>query len=98
MLLGEPKGPEFDPILSVRHNLNSYISIKEARKSYSLHYSALNKLADIEDVVIIDPIDYLCNEQCNVMDDNLNYYYRDPTHMRPWYVKQSLGYLEQILK
>jgi peptidoglycan/LPS O-acetylase OafA/YrhL len=97
IILGEPKGPEFDPKLSVRHNLKHYITIEEARENYKVHYSALDKLDEIDGITIIDPIDHLCDEICMVMDNNFNYFYRDATHMRPWYAKKSLGYLDRVL-
>jgi peptidoglycan/LPS O-acetylase OafA/YrhL len=97
MILGEPRGKEFNPKQSVRHNLNNFIPVSKAREEYKIHYSALNKLSEKKDVKIIDPIDYLCNEICLVMDDNFKYYYKDGTHMRPWYAKENLHYLAEIL-
>ena len=98
MILGEPKGAEFDPITSTRHNLSSFITKQRAREDYQLHYAALEQLREKNNVKIIDPINYLCDDICPVMDDNYQYYYRDPTHMRPWYAKKSLRYLEEIIE
>jgi hypothetical protein len=98
MILGEPKGPMFDPKLSVRHNLKNSITIEDARKPYVIHYDSIEKLDNISDVVIIDPLNYLCDQLCFVMDDEFNYFYSDSSHMRPWYARESLGYLEQVLK
>ena len=97
MILGEPRGKEFDPKMSVRHELNNFIPVNKAREEYKIHYSALNELSEKKGVKIIDPIDYLCNEICSVMDDNFKYYYKDSTHMRPWYAKNNLHYLKEIL-
>ncbi|NVK57502.1 MAG: acyltransferase [Alteromonadaceae bacterium] len=96
MILGEPKGSEFDPKLSVRNNLNTFITRQQARKYYSLHYEALEQLDEKDGVYIIDPIDYLCDDVCMTMDDNYKFYYKDATHMRPWYAKEKLAYLESI--
>jgi peptidoglycan/LPS O-acetylase OafA/YrhL len=98
MILGEPKGLVFDPKLSVRHNLKNSITLEEARQPYVMHYDSLEKLDDINDVVIIDPMNHLCGELCFVMDEDFNYFYSDPSHMRPWYAIKSLTYLDQILK
>lgn len=98
LILGEPQGFEFDPRSSLRYDLKKYITIKEAREKYLLHYSALEKLDEAEGITIIDPIDYLCDEVCMVMDNDFNYYYKDTSHMRPWYAQKSLRYLEKILK
>jgi peptidoglycan/LPS O-acetylase OafA/YrhL len=98
MILGEPKGAEFNPLLAIRHNLKKSITIKEARDEYTVHYSALDKLDETDGITIIDPIEYLCDEVCLIMDDDFNYYYKDSSHMRPWYAKKSLRYLDSILK
>lgn len=97
MILGGPRGQEFDPKMSVRHDLNNFIPVNKIREGYKFHYSALDELSEKEDVKIIDPIDYLCNETCSVMDKNFKYYYKDAGHMRPWYVKNNLHYLTEIL-
>ncbi|MDX1728941.1 MAG: SGNH hydrolase domain-containing protein [Pseudoalteromonas tetraodonis] len=98
LILGEPQGFEFDPRSSLRYDLKKYITTKEAREKYALHYSALEKLDETDSITIIDPIDYLCDEVCMVMDNDFNYYYKDTSHMRPWYAQKSLRYLESILK
>ncbi|MEL0660701.1 acyltransferase family protein [Psychromonas arctica] len=97
MILGEPKGLEFDPLQSIRHNLRKFITQEEARENYQLHYDALGKLDQINNINILDPIDYLCEEICKVMDNDFNYYYKDSTHMRSQYAKKALGYLDSIL-
>ena len=97
IILGEPGGAEFDPKKSTRHNLKGFIAVDEIRERYALHYEALEELDEIKNVKVIDPIDYLCDEVCKVMDENFNYYYKDDNHYRPWYAKESLGYLDQIL-
>jgi len=97
MILSGPKGKEFDPKMSIRQSLNNFIPVKKVREKYSRQYSALNQLSEKTDVKIIDPIDYLCDEVCLVMDENFKYYYRDSNHMRPWYAKNNLHYLEQII-
>jgi peptidoglycan/LPS O-acetylase OafA/YrhL len=98
MILGGPRGREFDPKLSIRHDLNNYITIEEAKEPYTIHYGALDELNEISNVTVIDPIDYLCDEVCKVMDEDFNYYYKDRSHMRPWYASKYLGYLDIIFK
>ncbi len=98
MILGEPKGPEFDPKLSTRQNLKRFITKQSAKQNYLIHNDALKQISEAYDVVKIDPIDYLCDDVCHVMDNHFNYYYKDANHMRPWYAKANLGYLDQIIK
>jgi hypothetical protein len=82
--------------------LQGYIDVAEMRKFYSIHYAAMDKLKkEMEGVVAIGPIEHLCDQVCNVMDEDhyyyyYYYYYSDSTHMRPWYAKESLNYLNPI--
>ena len=96
LILGEPKGDEFNPILSVRHRLKEYISIDKARKPYEDHYKALQSITKSNKLIIIDPIQFLCDEVCKVRDENFKYYYKDSEHMRPWYAQSVLSYLDPI--
>lgn len=97
MILGEPKGPEFDPKKSIRKSLEHFITLEQARSHYTIAYDTLNKL-DTKGIVKIDPINYLCDKKvCDVMDKDFNYFYKDASHMRPWYAKKALGYLDQII-
>ena len=96
VILGEPKGLEFDPVASVRNDLNSFVDVDEVRRHYSVHYLALELLSELEGVSVIDPINYLCSDVCSVMDEDFKYYYKDQDHMRPWYAKKALTYLESI--
>nr|WP_166371945.1 acyltransferase family protein [Psychromonas sp. SA13A] len=98
LLLGEPKGDEFNPTLSVRHNLKNYITIEQAKNAYAAHDDVLQDIIKPDNLVIIDPIEYLCSDVCMVRDDDFKYYYKDSEHMRPWYAKRSLGYLDQVFQ
>lgn len=96
MVLGEPVGPEFDPMLSVRKDLKNYVDVSAVREAYEIHYEALTSLKELEGITVIDPVNYLCTDICKVMDDNFNFYYKDKTHMRPWYAQKALGYLDIV--
>jgi peptidoglycan/LPS O-acetylase OafA/YrhL len=96
VILGEPDGPEFDPFTSIRKNLNKYINVLEVREDYTEHNYAIKQLDELNNVIVIDPIDFLCSDICQVMDENYNYYYKDDSHMRPWYAIKALTYLNVI--
>ena len=98
IILGEPIGREFDPKLSVRHNLRSFITKKEAKDNYKDQYEVLNDITNIGGVEVIDPIEHLCDDICMTMDTDSQFYYKDSTHMRPWYARKSLGYLDVIFR
>lgn len=96
LIMGEPKGKEFDPTLAVRNELANSISEAKARLDYTEHQDALKKLKNIEHIEIIDPIEYLCeNGVCKTRDDR-GFYYRDYNHMRPWYSIKANSYLNKI--
>ncbi len=96
LILGEPRGKEFSPKYSVRENLNDSITVDYARSFYNTHNFALKKLTELDDVNIIDPIEYLCDTHCRTNNGD-DFYYMDKTHMRPWYARKALGYLSSIL-
>lgn len=97
LILGEPKGDQFDPKLAIRHNLQDFITEEQARRRYALHQTALGLLTELEGVTLIDPIDHLCrNGICKTRDSTYGFYYRDDDHMRPWYAITKMGYLNEI--
>ncbi|EOW0440287.1 acyltransferase family protein [Providencia rettgeri] len=96
LILGEPQGREFDPTMSIRFNLPNRIKTEDIVKQYEIQNKSLKELTQLVNVRGIDPIQYLCNDYCNVMDKNNNYFYKDDNHMRPWYAKKYLTYLSLV--
>lgn len=97
LLLGEPRGNEFDPLKSIRHDLNSAVKESDVRQSYKEHYRALQLLNEKDGVNIIDPILYLCSSGvCMTRSSELGFFYRDKNHMRPAYAISKLRYLDSI--
>jgi peptidoglycan/LPS O-acetylase OafA/YrhL len=97
IILGEPKGEEFDPKAAVRNNLQDFITEKQARTNYTVHQEALNRLTELDGVTVIDPINHLCsNGICKTRNSTEGFFYRDKNHMRPWYAIASLTYLDEI--
>lgn len=96
VISGEPIGKEFDPKQSTRNNLRHYITKEEAKSNYKEQYKLLKDIGNMEGIKIIDPIEHLCDDVCMVLSSDLEFYYKDKTHMRPWYSKGFLGYLGPI--
>lgn len=97
LILGEPRGEEFDPQAAIRFGLEASITEEKARKSFVIHKEALSHLTELDDIEIIDPIEHLCNEGiCRTSNDSQGFYYRDNNHMRPWYAIEKLTYLDHI--
>ncbi len=97
LILGEPQGDEFSPVKTARHNLKPYVPLNKVVESYSLHNHALSELKELNDVNVINPLNYLCKDGVCPTRDGNNFFYRDSNHMRPWYAKEKLSYLSPIL-
>ena len=95
VILGEPKGDEFDPKMSVKYDLPKSITKQQALENYVLHNKALEYI-DLTNVHVVDPIEYLCEENCDTMLDN-EFIYKDDNHMRAKFAQQHLTYLDQII-
>lgn len=96
VILGEPKGEEFDPVLSIRKKLPKEVDVERVREKYSTQYAAIRNLREKDGVNFIDPISYLCDKSCRTMDEKYNYFYRDDSHFRPWYAETKLKYLDEL--
>jgi peptidoglycan/LPS O-acetylase OafA/YrhL len=99
LTLGEPTGWEFSPKHAIRHNLKDHISTAQARKKFEIHYAAFAELKELNNVVVIDPIDYLCKSgKCMTRDEEMDFFYRDETHMRPQYAIENLRFLDVVFR
>lgn len=97
IVLGEPKGDEFDPKSSMRKGLRDFITEGEARSRYIVHNRALSNLTELDNVSIVDPINYLCEGGiCKTRNLERGFFYRDKNHMRPWYAIEKMTYLDDI--
>ena len=97
IVLGEPRGDEFDPQKAVRNNLQDFTTEEQVRKSYAVHRDALNRLTELNGVTVIDPISHLCkNGICKTRSDSEGFFYRDKNHMRPWYAIKNMSYLDKV--
>lgn len=94
IILGEPVGETFNPKLSVRHQLPDHIPVSEARDTFKVHYEAMKRM-ELDQVEIIDPIDFLCTDICPTKL-NGKFAYSDQSHFRPFYAEQKLTYLAPI--
>jgi peptidoglycan/LPS O-acetylase OafA/YrhL len=97
IVLGEPRGNEFDPQKAVRNKLPDFITEKRARESFIVLQDALKQLTELEGVKIIDPISHLCSDGiCKTRNNSEGFFYRDKNHMRPWYAVKNMTYLDEI--
>jgi peptidoglycan/LPS O-acetylase OafA/YrhL len=97
LILGEPKGMEFEPKFALRWDLASFITVKQAKKNYEVHQQALAQLNNLDNIKIIDPIKFLCGSGiCETRNATQGFFYSDDNHMRPWYAIEKLRYLDEI--
>ncbi|VEL96568.1 peptidoglycan/LPS O-acetylase OafA/YrhL [Alteromonas sp. 76-1] len=97
ILLGEPRGDEFDPVLALRRSLPGSITELKAREEYLEHVNAFARLTALDGVKVIDPILHLCTEgTCPTRNKEDGFFYRDKNHMRPLYAINNLGYLYAV--
>ncbi|AEE24243.1 acyltransferase family protein [Paraglaciecola chathamensis] len=99
LILGEPRGEEFNPPAVIRHGLKDFMTEEDTRKTYAIHQKALSRFTELDGINIIDPIEHLCSEGiCRTSNHEQGFFYRDNNHMRPWYAVKSLTYLEDIFR
>ena len=97
IVLGEPRGNEFDPQMAVRNKLPDFITEEQARNSFIVLQDTLIHLTELDGVTLIDPISHLCsNGICKTRNDSEGFFYRDKNHMRPWYAIKNMTYLDEI--
>ncbi|RUP78403.1 hypothetical protein C7Y69_15230 [Alteromonas sp. KS69] len=97
LMLGEPRGDEFSPILSMRKGLPDYITKETAKNEYLEEMAAFNKLSELDSIEIIDPIEKLCEANiCKTRNQEIGFFYRDDDHMRTHYAIEKLKYLDHI--
>lgn len=97
LLLPEPRGRSFDPLLAARYNLPLHLDVQQVREDFKNHTFIMSRLKNLDQIKIIDPINFLCTDFCEVRDEN-GFFYRDDNHMRPWYARKALEYLREAIE
>ncbi|WP_375750711.1 acyltransferase family protein [Vibrio sp. HN007] len=99
LITGEPRGEAFDPKLALEQGLDDYVTEAEVRASYKIHNYALSNLTELGGIKMVDPIEHLCeNGICKTRAEDGKFYYKDTGHLRPWYVKKKLSYMDDIFE
>ena len=106
LVLNIPVGPEFSPLSSISRNISlNPIRYQEKlirrRDFEAYHYyylSHLKELGEKAGATVIDPLDFLCgnaNDYCAVVTKDLKPIYKDSSHLRPFYVREEVQFLDQ---
>ena len=108
ILLNMPGGDELDPrgmysgsrLSELRPKLSKELGFDLVRfeDKRSAINKVLNDIAAETGALLIDPIPTLCPKgECPILDQDGSPLYRDPWHMRPFYVLRAATYLDQTL-
>lgn len=99
-----PTGKPFDPKFMARRDLRDFPNIFKMRRGgmdradlgseFDLIRSDLDKVATEAGAIVIDPVDYLCGERCESLDEQGEPIYKDTTHLRPSFVRHSVNYID----
>lgn len=98
LIKSEPYGEEFNPRTAVRYNLDDYVATSVIKERLASRNDTISKVRRINEVKVIDPVEYLCQDICKTKDSTKGFYYKDNSHMRPSYAKTELKYLDDIIK
>ncbi|SCK29305.1 acyltransferase family protein [Vogesella sp. LIG4] len=107
VLLNIPTGNELNPSNII--NRNSLLKFNATRNSEMISksdiyikfpwLSELKRVATINGATVIDPLDYLCNQQtCSGTTPSGMAIYRDANHLRPTYVRKYIKYIDATMQ
>jgi peptidoglycan/LPS O-acetylase OafA/YrhL len=108
VVLNIPGGPEFDPKHMLKRNLRTtenILSVGEggAKRGdlddrYLLIQEDIRRAVASEGAHVIAPMDFLCTKEfCPSLDEVGKPIYKDSSHLRPEYVRRSVGYIDQAI-
>lgn len=106
LILQSPRSDALDPrnMIGKRWGASSFqlhipvITRDDATRPTRPVVLQLRAIAAATGATVIDPMDYLCREVCPVMTSDGVPIYRDEGHLNPAYVRNSVGYLDGILR
>lgn len=107
IILQPPTGEAFDPRSMIagsrfdevrpRSDMPPYL-VERFRNDNREPRARLADIARQTGAIVVDPVDYLCrNGTCPVLSAAGEPIYTDPVHMRPYFVKSAVRYLDEAL-
>ncbi len=105
VVLDIPMGPELDPHSAVRREWFAFSihRMEISRGDLEARYGEISRqiaaIAREEGAEVIDPLPFLCNVAfCPASTEDGLPIYRDASHLRPSYARESLSYLDTVLQ
>jgi peptidoglycan/LPS O-acetylase OafA/YrhL len=107
LILQPPTGDLFDPRSMItgsrfgemkpRTGMEPF-RVDEFRQNNSEPRTRLMDIARATGAIVVDPVDYICkNNICPVVNATGKPIYTDPVHMRPYFVRSAVHYLDEAL-
>jgi hypothetical protein len=107
LILQPPTGDLFDPRSMItgsrfgemkpRTGMEPF-RVDEFRQNNSEPRTRLMDIARATGAIVVDPVDYICkNNICPVVNAAGKPIYTDPVHMRPYFVRSAVHYLDEAL-
>ncbi|WP_338585892.1 acyltransferase family protein [Pseudomonas sp. MAG733B] len=108
VVLNIPAGNKLDPKYMVQRDLMSFPSVLSIRDSsvrrddldqlYGQVQSDLARVAKTSGASTINPMDFLCADNCPGVDAQGEPMYKDADHLRPRFVRQNANFIDEALR
>ena len=103
-----PYGESFDPGYHSNRSFLKYLpfssekmgglSIEDLNLKYGKIRNDLIRIANIQKVKLIDPVDFFCvDNYCQSVDDNKKPIYKDGAHLRSTFVRDKVLYVDETI-
>ena len=103
-----PIGREVDPKYIAQRDVLAFpdvfklrsggISKTDLDKKYGKIRGDLKRVGLESGAIVIDPMDHLCSDRCESLDENGNPIYKDVSHLRPSFVREKVEFLDQTIQ
>jgi hypothetical protein len=106
LLLQTPWGPSLDPrsFIKTRMGPNAFridappVSRTSLLASVGSLEARLREIAESAGAKVIDPLDYLCSDVCDVISADGIPLYRDQGHLNPAFVRSHVNFLDKLIQ
>lgn len=102
-----PVGKEIDPKYVAQRDISAFpdvfklraggIDKTELERKFGKIRIDLKKVGFEAGAIVIDPVDYLCTDRCESLDDQGNPIYKDVSHLRPSFVRDRVDFLDKTI-
>ncbi|MCH9297008.1 acyltransferase family protein [Pantoea allii] len=106
LVMEKPTGPQFDPKKLIARSEDGKIEVvtegvdrKSFEEPFNFARKEMTEMALKHGVHIIKPMDHLCSDTiCMPFSSKRKAMYKDDSHLRPSYVRESVTYIDETMK